>query len=293
MTHHFPSEYDHEVYLNSHADLQSAGFDAEGLYQHYIRHGKNEGRKANSVTSRSEFASLIPNEADALEILPGFAPLCSGPNVKYFETNTREELKGRAEVLNVETVNIPDVDFYQPNGDLSAISRKFDFVVSAHVLNRQPDPIKHLQQIENILSENGHLMMVLPDKRYTYDHIYPETSLTSILVRHMETREKPTHEDYLASSIMRTHAEADDHWKGDHGQPYPDLTERLSTIKTVENSNINGLPDREITTNTFTPDSFRALISMLKDAGFISMNVARIYPTTFNKQEFYVILQRP
>lgn len=293
MTHRFPAEYDHEIYLNSHADLQSAGFDADGLYQHYIRHGKSEGRKANAITSRSEFASVIPNEANALEILPGFAPLFTGPNVMYFETNTKEELRSRAEILNVETVNIPDVDFYQPDGDLGAIDRKFDVVVSAHVLNRQPDPIKHLQQIEDILSENGHLMMVLPDKRYTYDQTYPETSLTSMLVRHMETREKPAREDYLASSIMRTHSEADDHWKGDHGQAYPDLTERLSTIKTGDNWNINGLPDREITTNTFTPDSFRALIGTLKDAGFINMDVARIYPTTFNKQEFYVILHRP
>jgi SAM-dependent methyltransferase len=293
MTHRFPAEYDHEVYLNSHADLQSAGFDTDGLYQHYLRHGKSEGRKANAITSRSEFAAVIPNEAEILEILPGFAPLCAGPNVKYFETNTKEELRSRAEILNVATANVPDVHYYQPNGDLNAIRSTFDFVVSVHVLNRQPDPIKHLREIENLLSENGHLMMVLPDKRYTYDQKYPETSLTSMLARHMEAREKPAGEDYLASSIMRTHAEAGDHWKGDHGQPYPDLTERLSTIKAIDNWNINDLPDREITTNTFTPDSFRTLIRSLKGAGFINLEVARIYPTTFNKQEFYVILHRP
>jgi len=293
MSHQFPSEYDHEIYLNAHPDLQSAGFDAEGLYQHYVRHGKNEGRKANSVTSREEFATMIPDGVEILEILPGFAPLCSGPNVNYFEVNTKEELINRAETLNVDTSKIADVQYYQPNGDLTAINREFDFVVSSHVLNRQPDPIKHLQQIENILTDKGYLMMVLPDKRYTYDQIYPETTLTSVLVRHMERRKTPTSEDYLAGSIMRTHTEADNHWKGDHGQPYPDLNERLSTLKTVDNWNINGLPDREITTNTFTPDSFRTLVQMLKDAGFIKMDVTRIYPTTFNKQEFYVILQRP
>ncbi len=293
MSHQFPSEYDHEIYLNAHPDLQSAGFDAEGLYQHYVRHGKNEGRKANSVTSREEFAALIPDRAEILEILPGFAPLCTGPNVNYFEINTKEELINRAETLNVDTIKIPDVRYYQPNGDLTAINREFDFVVSSHVLNRQPDPIKHLQQIENMLTDNGCLMMVLPDKRYTYDQNYPETTLTSVLVRHMETRTMPTSEDYLAGSIMRTHGEANDHWKGDHGQPYPDLNERLSTLKTVNNWNINGLPDREITTNAFTPDSFRTLVQMLKDAGFINLDVTRIYPTTFNKQEFYVILQRP
>ncbi|MBE2288893.1 MAG: methyltransferase domain-containing protein [Chitinophagaceae bacterium] len=293
MAHQFPNEYDHEIYLNTHPDLQSAGFDAEGLYQHYLRHGKNEGRTANSVTSREEFAGQIPEGADILEILPGFAPLCSGPNVKYFETNTKEELTNRAEALNVDTSKIADVHYYRPDGDLNAIGRKFDFVVSAHVLNRQPDPIHHLQQIENILSDNGCLMMVLPDKRYTYDQNYPETTLTSLLVRHLETRKTPTREDYLAGSIMRTHAEANEHWKGDHGQPYPDLNERLSTLKTVDNWNINGLPDREITTNTFTPDSIRTLAQMLKEAGFINLDVIRIYPTTFNKQEFYVILQRP
>jgi len=235
MTHQFPSEYDQEIYLNSHPDLQSAGFDTEGLFQHYLRHGKNEGRKANAVTSRDKFAALIPNESDIIEILPGFSPLCSGPNVMYFETNTKEELTSRAVKLNVALDKIPDVQFYQPDGDLGAIGRKFNFVVSTHVLNRQPDPIKHLQQIENILTDKGYLMMVLPDKRYTYDQIYPETTLTSILARHLETRKTLTNEDYLAGSIMRTHAEAADHWKGDHGQPYANLTERLSTLRTVDN----------------------------------------------------------
>ena len=92
---------------------------------------------------------------------------------------------------------------------------------------------------------------------------------------------------------MRTHPEANGQWKGDQGQPYPDLNERLSALKTADNWNVNGLPDREITPITFTPDSFRALVEMLKEAGFINLDVIRIYPTTFNKQEFYVILQRP
>ncbi len=293
MAHHFPTEYDHDIYFNSHPDLQSAGFDVEGLYQHYLRHGKDEGRKANLITTRDDFSSLIHEGPDVLEVLPGFAPIVSGPNVKYFETNTKEELTNRAVTLNVTPDNIPDVHFYQPDSDLGAVVRKFDVVVSAHVLNRQPDPIKHLQQIENILAADGYLMMVLPDKRYTYDHAYPTSTLTTLLAKHYNQQTIPVNEDLIGSSLMRTHSEADQHWKGDHGTPFPDLAERFSAITGTNDWNINGLQNREITTCTFTPDSFRELMRHLKEIGLTKMEVVRIYPTTYNKQEFYVILHRP
>jgi predicted SAM-dependent methyltransferase len=52
-----------------------------------------------------------------------------------------------------------------------------DFVVANHVLEHLTDPIRALCEWHRILRDGGLLYMAVPDKRFTFDHGRPRTSL--------------------------------------------------------------------------------------------------------------------
>lgn len=55
--------------------------------------------------------------------------------------------------------------------DLQKIPGKaYDFVLSSHSLEHVANPIKALKEWFRLLKKDGKLILVLPDKRYTFDH---------------------------------------------------------------------------------------------------------------------------
>lgn len=54
--------------------------------------------------------------------------------------------------------------------DLSKIeSDKYDFIASCHCLEHAANPLKALKEWNRVLKNNGYMILVLPDKRYTFD----------------------------------------------------------------------------------------------------------------------------
>ncbi len=65
--------------------------------------------------------------------------------------------------------------------DLSAIpDAAYDFLLSCHSLEHVANPIKALKEWKRILKAGGQLVLVLPDKRYTFDINRPYTSLSHL-----------------------------------------------------------------------------------------------------------------
>jgi SAM-dependent methyltransferase len=69
------------------------------------------------------------------------------------------------------------------NGSLNAQtfegipSESQDFVVSAHVIEHLEDPIGSIRQALRVLKRDGVLILVVPDRRHTFDRDRPATSL--------------------------------------------------------------------------------------------------------------------
>src|SRR5579872_180659 len=173
----FPEEYDSAAYLNFNKDLVRAKLNALDLKKHFEIHGKKEGRISNSIQSRTNFIELIPKDAATLEIGPFYNPVAKGKNVKYFDVLNQSDLTARAKSIGTPYENIPKIDFVDPQGDLSVISEQFDVVVSCHCIEHQPDLIDHLQKVEKLLNPGGFYFIIIPDKRYCFDHFIPETTI--------------------------------------------------------------------------------------------------------------------
>lgn len=76
----------------------------------------------------------------------------------------------------------PSVDMRCDATDLSAIgSGTLDFVASSHTLEHLANPMKALREWLRVIREGGHLLLVLPHKDATFDHLRPPTSLEHLL----------------------------------------------------------------------------------------------------------------
>ena len=214
-----PSEFDANMYRNVHPDLKAAGFDDAALKAHYDRHGRDEGRACSEVRGRADFLSLIPADASILEICPGFTPALKRAGVKYYDTETSEALVAMAEQLNVRTATIPAVDYVSPADDMGVVMGKFDVLLSVHNLTRHANLIAHLQQCEKLLAPGGMMFCIVPDKRYTYDHFTPETSLATLLARYQNNDNGAHLEHTLAAVGTSAHYDARRHWAGRPGHP--------------------------------------------------------------------------
>lgn len=57
----------------------------------------------------------------------------------------------------------------------------YDFVLSCHSLEHIANPIKALKEWQRITKRGGHLLLVLPHYRWTFDHRRPLTSIAHML----------------------------------------------------------------------------------------------------------------
>jgi len=65
--------------------------------------------------------------------------------------------------------------------DLSGISETYDFILSAHCLEHIANPLKAIEEWLKILKDDGILLIVVPNKKFTFDHKRPTTSFNHLL----------------------------------------------------------------------------------------------------------------
>lgn len=290
----FPESFNPSIYKKLNPDLEK--LDNEQLFVHYNVHGMKEGRIANEITDRNLFKKYInTSKLSCLEIGPFDDPVIKGKNVKYFDVLTQDELKVRATKCKRRNPieNIPHIDYVDSNGKLNIIKDKFDIVLSCHSIEHQLDFIQHLLDVDSLLNEDGKYVLIVPDKRYCFDHFIAESTIADILQQHHSKSEIHLLKSVIEHRALTCHNNVGDHWDGKHGEPKhlknPEfidhaISEYFKSVKTREYLDVHSLQ--------FTPESFRIIIKSLHNLNFINFTVEQIYPTVRNRGEFFVVLKK-
>jgi hypothetical protein len=147
---------------------------------------------------RSEIALRhINRDGRGLEIGPSYSPLvpkAGGARVEIVDHAERTELiaKYRAYGIDEERLaRIETVDYVWQGGSLLTLIPErgvFDYVVASHLLEHTVDLIGFLQDCEALLNDNGHLVLVLPDKRYCFDRFQPLSTIGAVVDAHHSGR---------------------------------------------------------------------------------------------------------
>ena len=286
----FPSNFDSNIY-EKHTDLKF--MNKESLEKHYKENGKNEGRICSKISNRSELIKYIDtNKFKCLEIGPFDCPNLKGEKVKYFDVLDQDSLKKRALKLN-RNGDVPYIDYVNSNGDLKIIDENFDLVLSCHSIEHQLNFIQHLQNVSELLNDNGYYVIILPDKRYCFDHFIKESTIADIICQYTNKPKLHSVKSVIEHRALTCHNDSIRHWNDDHGkQNYcSDTNSIIDAIKEYQDS-ISNNQYLDVHSLQFTPDSFKNIINLLNQLNYIDLLIDNVYNTIKNSCEFYVILKK-
>jgi hypothetical protein len=61
----------------------------------------------------------------------------------------------------------------------------YDYIIASHVIEHTTDPIGFLLDLGELLSERGRIALVVPDKRFCFDHYKPVSTIGAMLDAHL------------------------------------------------------------------------------------------------------------
>jgi hypothetical protein len=286
----FPLEFDPLFYQAGNEDL--GAMSQSELQNHYEQYGIVEGRVASPAATRQGLMALIPPEASVLEIGPFCNPAVKGPNVRYFDVLDRRALIERAKEFGLPFSECPHIDYISPTGDLSIVHDNFDFVVACHSLEHQPDLIRHLTDVERILSPRGAYFIVVPDKRYCLDFFLTESTIADVVDAHARGLTVHSLGSVIEHRALITHNEHEAHWRGEHGVPKMETDQGVSLRAAISEYEAANGAYIDVHAWQFTPGSFRTLLQDIKALNYSELDPIRVYNPLHNRSEFCAILRK-
>ena len=266
---------------------------------HYEAVGKKEGRAFNlacGITREAMVMSTLDITGLGLEIGPShnpIAPKCKGYRVHILDHLDREGLRnkyaGHAQYgANID--NIEDVDFVWHGEPLSELIRKtscYDWIIASHVIEHVPDLITFFQQCEALLKKDGRLSLVVPDKRYCFDHFNSVTSTGEFLDAYGEKRSRPSPGkvfDHFSNACKRGGKIA---WNSTEAGQF-ELIHSSEQARSLWQQARTTLDYIDTHCWRFTPESFRLVLSDFVLLGLTSFEMVKNFETI--GCEFYVTL---
>jgi hypothetical protein len=242
---------------------------------------------------------IDPSVQIGLEIGPLSMPIVSKKEydgkVWYIDYASSEKLK---EVYRNDTyVKVDDIvetDYIWGEQSLPELvnGTLFQYVVASHVIEHVPDMIGWLNEIAEVLDDNGILSLAIPDKRYTFD-VLRELSTPGMLIdAHIRGLRRPDPQaifDYMTLSCALDSADAWD--KKIDGKKLKPASTLFQAYAAAQNSFLD-LNYRDAHVNIFTPSRFLDLVEVLSRLNLLEFTVVDIFDTAPYTIEFFVSLER-
>lgn len=232
-----------------------------------------------------------------LEIGPLCRPLISkaASEVYYVDQCSAEDLKKKYEGdPAVDPEQLVPVDFIwndKPLVEMIGGLFPLDYIMASHVIEHVPDLIGWLKEMRDALRNGGRLILIVPDKRFTFDVFRRTSSFKEIRAAHAERRRRPGLRcimDHFANVVKAdTWALWDDY----------DRVNSLAFVHGPEflaRGNQHFAEGRYVDVHAwvFTPWSFLETIGLIVDEFGLGFDL-RHFQTTFDHDlEFYLQLER-
>jgi SAM-dependent methyltransferase len=138
--------------------------------------------------------------------------------VLYVDHADTESLRAKyAEDAGVQEAAIMEIDCVWDEHGLDSLVQRHgtvDYVVASHVIEHVPDLIGWLQAICRALSPAGEIRLVVPDKRFCFDHHRNETTLADLLAAHVAGERAPPLARIADYFLHVVNVDAADVWAG-------------------------------------------------------------------------------
>lgn len=251
-------------------------------------------------TVQSLRRSFLARHADAkpaqiLEIGALSAPTYDddeGQDVRHLDWFSREELiELHGNDGERDPAAIPHIDYVIKSPLFGeAIADHFDLVIANHVLEHVPDAIRWLQQIEKISTDGGRLFLAIPDRRYTFDYLRPESTFVDLLRTHDQRLDRADFYHVLSSILYHRPVFAPDAWAGRIAEAL--AQSRLPVPMAIARARELAKTYTSVHCHVFTRDSFERVFADLAESGLTSWQIEAIEGVARNQCEFHVLLRK-
>lgn len=119
-----------------------------------------------------------------LEIGAGTRPTVTDADiaVKYLDFYSTEDLRALVAKSGRDASTVIPVDYVAGGEDYRpCVDRSFDFIIANHVMEHIIDPIAWLRMLGDLIKPGGHLLITLPDKKYSFDRFRDDTAISHLL----------------------------------------------------------------------------------------------------------------
>jgi len=160
---------------------------------------------------------------------------------------------------------------------------RFDWIVASHVVEHTPDLIGFLNNCADVLTDDGILALIVPDKRYTFDRLRQQSSIGSIIDAHIQSRTRPTPGDILDLVLMGSDIKRDEHFKKTvtlHNNPAADMYNECTAKASYTDSHVW----------VFGPSNFRLVAEDIYHLGLTPLRELSF--KVLNPGEFFIFLSK-
>ncbi|MEM9903600.1 MAG: methyltransferase domain-containing protein [Cyanobacteria bacterium P01_D01_bin.44] len=246
--------------------------------------------------SRKEIILRHINKAGCgVEIGPSHNPIApkrEGYKVHVIDHMDQAQLIEKYKHHAVNTENIEAVDFVwqgEPYATLTGKEKYYDWVIASHMIEHTPDLIGFLNDCDTILKDDGVIFLVVPDKRYCFDHYRPITGLAKIIDSHFHKNTIHT-PGTVAEFFLNAVAKAENiAWIPGTMGDYKNV-HTLEQAKQGMKSVLEQSAYLDVHAWCFVPHSFRLIIHDLFCLGLIPFQEIDFCET--QGHEFYITLGR-
>jgi predicted SAM-dependent methyltransferase len=267
---------------------------------HYWTKAKHLGFEKMGVESKSWAQSMVDPSALVLEIGPLADPLFpkregwNSLSVDHLET---DELKSKyLDHSHIDTSKIETVDIVW-TGDASELliaaethAGSIDAVVACHVLEHMSNPLGFMSACFELLKPNGKLLLVLPNKWFTFDYFRPASTAGELFGAFLEKRNVPSTAqifDHLSLAVRYKDGLLDpeisrsvDNFSWAH-----ELDEAL----TIARKNFETKEYIDVHAWIFTPESFSTISKIFSNLGILNFHINVV---SQGPGEFYVEMEK-
>ena len=167
-----------------------------------------------------------------------------------------------------------------------------DYVVASHVIEHVPDLIGWLQAILRALAPAGELRLVVPDKRFCFDHHRAESTLADLLAAHAASVRSPPPARIADYFLHVVDADASEIWAGRPPPPPVVDAGRYRWAEGVCRDVVASGRYQDVHCWVFTPRRMCLLLADLAAFGVLGMECCLFRDTERDGLEFLLGLRR-
>jgi 2-polyprenyl-3-methyl-5-hydroxy-6-metoxy-1,4-benzoquinol methylase len=261
-------------------------------FKHYVAHKRIELSRHDKILGGLNLANLT-----GVEIGPLSKPLVAkeDANVIYVDHLDTVGLRDKyATQGTVDTSEIVEIDAVWGNSTLQEAlgsSTKADYIVASHVIEHVPDLIGWLQELSSILQLQGEVRLAVPDKRFTFDHLRFESTLSEAIDAHLLRRRTPLPRCVLDHFLNFRPVDNVHAWEGKLDLCRQPTDESFQHAMRAAHQALERMYC-DVHCWVFTPHSFAELLELCCRFGLIDFACENFYLTERPESEFFVHLRK-